>query len=692
MGMKYNTPQPTWPKTLPLLMICGLLLFDSPAWAEVTLPSVLSDHMVLQRDEPVPVWGKADPGETVTVSIGDASKTTTADQAGRWRVDLSAMPAGGPFTMTVTASNTLTLEDIYIGEVWLCSGQSNMQWTVSNSADPQAEIVAADWPMIRMYTAQHTTASEPKDDVVGSWQVCSPQTAGGFSAVGYYFGRELHRELNVPIGLVHSSWGGSRAEPWTPRQTLLSHPDYAPAIKLIDEQLANYRGNEAQLAAEHQAAVKAHGQALAAWGERINTGGRGVQEGWASAGADDDSWRLIHVPGLWEGADDVLGGFDGVVWFKRTVQIPEGWAGRDLALSFGAVDDIDTTFFNGETVGATGLDTPWHWAVKRNYTVPGEQVSAGEAVISVRITDTGHGGGFAGEPKEMMLSPIDVADAEPIKLAGDWRYRIDFPMSEVPPIPVAPQDPAQVGAQFTSPAAMYNGMLHPLVPYGLRGAIWYQGESNANEAEAYRELLPLMIQGWRDVWGKPEMPFGIVQLANFMQRVDEPGDSNWAELRDAQLHTFNTVENTGLAVTTDIGDAGDIHPKNKQEVGRRLSLWAISQVYGQTIVWSGPSYQSMRIEVGKIYLSFDHIGGGLQARGGETLRGFSIAGEDHKFVWAEAEIVDDEIVVWSDQIPAPAAVRYGWADNPDTANLVNADGLPASPFRTDDWPGITSPQ
>lgn len=658
----------------------------SPVAADVSLPSIFSDHMVLQRDEAVPVWGFAAAGESVTVSFDDHTVSTTADDAGRWRVDLPAMTAGGPFKMTVKGTNTVKIKDVYIGEVWLCSGQSNMEWPVAQTLNAEAEILGADRPLIRMYTAKHTLSATPQADVEGAWQVCSPQTVGGFSAVGYYFGRSLRDELEVPVGLIHSSWGGSRAEPWVPRETLLSNPGYVGSVKQIDKQLAAYQADQQQVDAAYEEKKKAYQAAYKVWSDEVTHGGRGVAEGWASEAAESDAWRAVRVPGTWEqSGEPELASFDGVVWFRRTVDIPEAWAGRDLTLSLGPIDDIDATYFNGEQVGHIGLDTGWHWAQLRRYTIAGPQVKAGKATLAVRIADTGGGGGFAAEPEQLSLTLKDKPDAEPIALAGEWMCRIDTPLSDFPARPVEPVNPSSIGAQFASPSAMYNAMLHPVVPYALRGAIWYQGESNAGEALAYRTLLPLMIQGWRDVWAKPQLPFGIVQLANYTKPTNEPVESRWAELRDAQLHTFKHDEHVGLAVTIDIGEAYDIHPKNKQEVGRRLSLWALSQVYGKDLLWSGPIYKAMRIEGDKIVVSFDHIGGGLKTRDGGPLRGFTIADEAGRFFKAGAEIVGDEVMVWNDQVGTPMAVRYGWADNPEGVNLINAEGLPASPFTTSDW-------
>lgn len=644
--------------------------------------------MVLQRDLPVPVWGFAEPGEQVTVSFDDHQVSAATDASGRWRVDLPAMTAGGPFTMTVAGANTLQFKDVYIGEVWLCSGQSNMEWSVANSLNAAEEIQNADRPLIRMYTAKHTLSASPQTDVEGAWQVCSPDTVSGFSAVGFYFGRMLRDELEVPVGLIHSSWGGSRAEPWTPRETLLSSEMYADAIKAIDKQLAAYQADKQRVDAEYQEKKKAYQTAYKAWSEAVTHGGRGVAEKWALDSAESEAWHPISVPGLWERAGvPELVSFDGVVWFRRSVDIPEAWAGKDLTLNLGPIDDIDATFFNGAEVGHIGLDTVWHWAQVRSYTIPGAQVKAGKATLTVRVADTGGGGGFGGVPEQLSLSFAEKPEAEPIVLSGEWSYRIDAAITEFPARPVEPVDPASVGAQFTSPAGMYNAMIHPLVPYAIRGAIWYQGESNTGETLAYQTLLPLMIQGWRDMWNKPDMPFGIVQLANFTKPTDEPVESRWAELRDAQLHTFKHDERVGLAVTIDIGEAYDIHPKNKQEVGRRLALWALSQVYGKDLVWSGPIYEAMRIEGDKIYISFDHIGGGLKTSDGGALRGFTIADETGKFFKAGAEIVGDEVMVWNDTVPTPTAVRYGWADNPEGVNLVNEEGLPASPFTTSGWTG-----
>lgn len=491
--------------------------------AEVKLPAILSDNMVLQAGgKTVPVWGWADTGEAVAVQLGDQSASTKADDKGQWRVNCLLPQGKGPLEMTVRGSNTLTIRNILIGEVWLCSGQSNMQMSVDNSADASQETAAAQYPEIRLFMVARTTALEPQSDCKGKWQVCGPGTVGGFSAAGYFFGRELHQQLNVPVGLIGSYWGGTPAEAWTS----------LPALQAQESLRSILERFEARMKALPEARAK-YEEAMKAWEAKLEN---------------------PKAPTTRE--------------TQRKPQPPQG------------------------------PDSPY------------------------------------------------------------------------------------------APARLYNAMIHPLIPYGIRGAIWYQGEANAGQAYQYRTLLPTMIADWRQRWGQGEFPFGIVQLANYMARKSEPGESAWAELREAQSMTAQQANN-GLAVIIDIGDAKDIHPKNKQDVGKRLALWALAKVYGKDLVYSGPTYESMSIDGDKIRVKFGSVGGGLVARDADKLSGFAIAGEDHKFTWAEAKIDGDSVVVSSPEVTKPVAVRYGWADNPE-CNLYNKEGLPASPFRTDQWDGVTA--
>ena len=508
-----------------VLVLCVVLLLLSTGaiFADVKLPAVIGDNMVLQRGKASHIWGWADPNEQITVSVSwrTMSWEVTTDKEGKWSFEMSPPKTTGPHEMTLRSKNTITIKNILVGEVWVCSGQSNMQWSVRASANADQEIAGADYPKIRLFTVKRKVANEPQTNCEGSWTMCSPETVPGFSAVGYFFGRELHKELDVPIGLIHTSWGGTPAESWTRRGALEAVPDCLPILERFDEAMAKY---------------------------------------------------------------------------------PEA---------------------------------------KKKY------------------------------------------DEDVIK----WKKAAEKAKAEGEKPPGRPRAPFGPGNPH-SPAGLYNAMIAPLIPYSIAGAIWYQGESNAGRAYQYRKLFPAMITNWRQDWGQGNFAFLFVQLANFMAVEPEPVDSAWAELREAQLMTL-ALPNTGMAVIIDIGEASDIHPKNKQDVGKRLALWALARTYGKTPVYSGPIYKSMKTEGNKTILEFEHVGGGLVGRGGEPLKGFAVAGADRKFAWADAKIEGDTVVVSSDKVSEPAAVRYGWANNP-VCNLYNKEGLPASPFRTDDWPGVTA--
>ncbi len=508
-------------------ILCGAALAAcamAAPWvsAELWLPSVFGDHMVLQQDARVPVWGTAGPGERISVEVAGRSGSTQADGDGNWTVTLRDLEDGGPYEMTVTGeSGSKTFTDVLVGEVWVCSGQSNMQWPVSMSDNPEAEAAAANHPNLRLFYVERKTAETPQRDCKAEWTATTPETIPNFSAVAYYFGREVQKLRGVPVGLIHTSWGGTAAEAWTSRGVLESEEDFAPILSRWDAMMERYPQDRAKWEADHQA---------------------------------------------WE-------------------------TERDRAKA-------------------------------ENREVPAE-----------------------------------------------------------PRPPRGPDDPNR-------PANLYNAMIAPIVPFGIRGAIWYQGESNAGRAYQYRELLPAMIGCWRDDWDQGRFPFLIVQLANFMERKQEPGESAWAELREAQSMTAAQRGN-GLAVAIDIGQADDIHPRNKQDVGRRLAFAAQEVAYKERgFASSGPVYRSHRVRGNEIALRFDHVHGGLKTPDGGPLKGFAIVGPDSAFVWADARIDGDRVVVSSPSVANPVAVRYGWADNPD-CNLYNAAGLPASPFRTDDRPGVT---
>jgi len=639
--------------------------FAGPA-KNLNLPTLFSDNMVFQRDMPLPVWGTASPGGKVQVEFANQSKTAVVQKDGKWKVILDKMQAGGPFQLKIVGKQTKLYKNVMVGEVWICSGQSNMEMPVDGWGkvmNYKEEIANANYPNIRLFQVKHTTSVVPLDTVnCAGWEECSPKTIPDFSAAAYFFGRHLYKDLKVPIGLIHTSWGGTIAEAWTSGEALKTLPDFVDAVKKI----------EAQSAEKGDPMVKYKAD-LKKWNENITKTDSGFSNGipvWNNPALKTSGWKTMKLPTLWEKAG--YPNLDGAVWFRKKVNIPASMTGKDLMLHLGPINDRDITWFNGTKVGSHD-----HVNELRDYKIPAALVKAGTNTIVVRVFDIGGNGGIYGKARQMSL---ESSTGKRISLAGSWLFKIGYDMKTMPPQPRSPEDPNR-------PTVLYNAMLHPLIPYAIRGAIWYQGESNAGRAYQYRTLFPTMIKDWRAHWGEGNFPFLFVQLANWQAKQTKPVDDAWAELREAQLMALS-LPNTGMAVTIDIGNPNDIHPKNKQEVGRRLALNALKLVYGKDVVNSGPIYKSMAIEGNKIRLSFTHVDGGLVAKGGKRLKGFAIAGKDQKFVWANAKIDGKTIRVWSNRVPHPVAVRYAWAINP-ICNLYNKAGLPASPFRTDQWKGIT---
>jgi len=633
--------------------------------------SVFTDHMVLQSGMPLPVWGHGKPGARVTVTAAGHRANADVNPQGDWMLKLPALPpSASPIELVIESDGQrIGFTDVLIGEVWLASGQSNMEWPVSSSNNAAEEIAAANFPLIRLFHIPQKVASAPRRDVDATWKVCSPQTVGSFSAVAYFFGRHLHRTLNVPVGLIHPSWGGTPAESWTSRESLLAHPQLQMIVERFETQL-----NNADAQADYQ-------QKYAQWSDKAfhkDTGNLGETQGWAGTQHNPADWKTMTLPRYWQSAGLP---FNGAVWFRKEVDVPASAAGKAARLRLGPIDDFDVTYFNGQRIGATGPETPQAHAAMRDYPVPANLVKPGRNVIAVRVFDHYGQGGIYGQPLQLVLD-----GAPPLSLAGDWQYRIERrcePCTEPPP-------PAPLNWNHSwAPSGLFNAMLHPVIPYAIRGVIWYQGESNADRAEQYRVLLPEMITDWRRHWNQGDFSFLIVQLANYGVTLPDPADSNWAELREAQQHTATALPNTGLAVTIDIGDPGDIHPRNKQDVGKRLALAAERLAYGRETRHSGPVYDSMTIENNFIRLRFRHADG-LTIAPGHSLSQFAIAGEDRKFVWADAHIEGEEVIVSNPNISHPVAVRYQWANSPAPGHLTNAAGLPAAPFRTDDWPLVTA--
>jgi sialate O-acetylesterase len=645
--------------------------------SDIRLAPLFTDHLVLQRNMNVPVWGWAAPGDRVEVSMNGSTVAAKANKDGKWIVELPAMTAGGPYSLEVKGNRTLTLNDVLVGDVWLASGQSNMWWPIKSGelgvANRDAEVAAANYPNIRLFTVPQTTSLVPRLDIeAGDWAACTPETAATFSAVAYFFGREMHAELGVPIGLIHSSWGGTLCEAWTSERALQALPDFAAKLKRMEEEAPHMEKAEAD-----------YQKAMERWNAKLASYDRGHEDGvplWASRDLSTEEWNTMPLPGVWE--NQGYADLDGFMWYRKVLELPEAWRGKDLTLSLGPINDMDRTFFNGDLVGKH--EGVGHAGTFRNYTVPGRLVVPHVNVVAIRVYDMGNLGGVYGNEQDMYVTLAGVPDAPRIPLAGVWQHR---PSAYLRDIPARPAAPLMRAGEPNVPTVLYNAMIAPLVPYGITGAIWYQGESNAQRAFQYRSLFPAMIEDWRGRWGQGDFPFVYVQLANFFAPLPEPAASAWAELREAQDLTLR-LKNTGMATIIDIGEAEDIHPQNKQDVGKRLSLVARRVAHGESIVYSGPRYKSHTVENGEVRIEFDHPGGGLVTQEGAPVQGFTIAGSDQRFVWGEARIEGASVVVRSDAVAVPKAVRYAWADNP-VCNLYNKAGLPAAPFRTDTWPGIT---
>lgn len=658
-------------KTIPHLIVF-VALFFSMACTKTTfikMPAVFTSNMVLQQKTKVKVWGKSDPGVEIIVkgSWGD-SVICVANKNGEWMAQLPTIEAGGPYKLTVKSGDIIkTFSNVMLGEVWICSGQSNMEmplisnWAKVNNAEQ--EVVNATNSNIRLFTVEKNIAFIPIDTIeTGRWVQCDTKTVKDFSATAYFFGRKLYKELQVPIGLIHSSWGGTVAEAWTSKNSLINLEDFAEVAEKINQLNASRDSLERKFNADTKQMNKEIVKA--------DAGFNGSEPVYAAVDFDDSDWYQIDLPKMWEETD--LGNYDGSTWFRKEIKLSELVANSKLTLCYGAPDDWDEAWVNGVKVGENKA-----WNVLRKYDIPEGIAKAGKNVITLRVYDYTGGGGFMGDAKDFRL----LSDkAKPILIANGWVAKKGFDFKDINTIPVSLTDPNQS-------TVLFNAMINPLIPYTIQGAIWYQGESNTGRAYQYRELFKTMISDWREQWQQGNFPFYFVQLANYMQRNKQPVDDTWAELREAQAMALE-LPNTGMAVTIDIGDAKDIHPGNKQGVGKRLALNALANTYKKDVVFSGPIYKSMEIVGSTIEISFNHIQNGLLTANGDALKGFAIAGSNKKFVWADAEIVEGKVIVSSPKIKEPKAVRYAWSANPE-CNLVNTELLPASPFRTDNWKGIT---
>ena len=640
--------------SLIILTLISILFISIVSNAQsLSLPKIFSDHMVLQRDKPISFWGKGIPGDVVNVQIEDEVVREKIKEDGSWLLVFPALQAGGPFEVSIRdKSSSIVFMDVYAGDVWIASGQSNMEWKLSNVNDAVAEIENADFPLIRMFYVENRISDVPLDDLdTGTWNICTPDVARDFSAVAYFFGRSLHQDKSIAVGLIDATWGGTPAEAWISKEMLHTMGDFNDRIKEIEEDK------------EFLKTVKDNEELNRRRSNAVNESFRGLKIGVADLDYSDESWESIEIPNQGNSIPQIT-------WFRKFFEMPSFKKQSSFQLSLGRVSDNPVIYLNGKEVGR-GQGSKFV-----SLEIPGKFLRKGKNVLTVRVANGwSNRVTFIGPDSEMLIRNTD--NTVHIPLNGEWKY--NNKLEEI--------FPEKVIRYSHYPGVLYNGMINPILPYTLTGAIWYQGESNAGRAYQYQTLFPKMIEDWRVRWGNGYFPFLFVQLANFESRQAEPGESDWAELREAQLMTLD-YPNTGMAVIIDIGEADDIHPRNKQDVGRRLYMAAKKIAYGEDILYSGPIYSQMKVEGSKIQLEFDQIGSGLVLKNSESMSGFAVAGRDKKFYWADAKVIDDKVVLSSEKVKEPVAVRYAWDKNP-VCTLFNKEDLPASPFRTDSWKGIT---
>ena len=657
--------------------------------AKVELTPLFSDNMVFQQNCQAPVWGKAAPGAVVSVTPSWNGKTyrATAGPDGKWSVKIET-PRGSfkKFSVTISDGDPVVLQNVLVGEVWLASGQSNMQMPVESwraVRTNQEDIAgAAKYADVRLLQVSRATGMREHDYFSADfdkWKESSPETVRNFSAAAWYFGLKLMEELHVPVGIIHSSWGGTIIEAWMSEEALSAYPEMSASLAhiktLSDDVSEREKTFDEELAAfNREAGLKDLGK----------SGGVAV---WARPDFDDTSWKTMTLPSM---VQELWPATNGIYWFRKTVEIPADWAGKELTLSLGPVDDWDETYWDGELVGSGKL-----WNKAREYTVPARLVKAGKTVITVRCTDDHGNGGLYGAADLLF---IQGPDGRKLRLDNEWKVTLSVSYAGAP---------KSTASEPNIPTVLYNAMIRPLAPFAIQGAIWYQGEANTPKACRYRDLMASMILDWRALWGR-DFPFYITQLAGYKAVNAIPGDDDWAELREAQDMATRILDRCGMACIIDLGEAEDIHPVRKREVGERLARLALSADYGRKLVTTGPRYDSYKIVGSSIVVHFTDVAGGLKVlpsgdfaaerygtRDGRVakaesgiLSGFQIAGPDRVWHWADARIEGSGVVVSSADVPHPVAVRYAWSANP-VCNLFNSEGLPAWPFRTDDWPGVT---
>ncbi|PWA03979.1 sialate O-acetylesterase [Flavobacterium psychrotolerans] len=636
---------------LSFLCVLGLGLSTN---AQVTLPKIFSDNMVFQRNVLIPVWGQADANEKITVRFHNQTKSTKSDKNGKWTVRLDNEIAGGPYQLTVKAKNTIQINNVLVGEVWLCSGQSNMEWSVEQSLNAKKEIATANNPFIRQIKISKEINSLPQNDFgSGTWQVCDSITVRKFTGAGYFFAKKIYEELKIPIGLINVSWAGTNIETWISREGFEGSEEYKEMIdgmpKISLDSLTKLN-------------VSSFGKNIEILqGSKLSEANTGS---FKELGFDDSRWLEFNEPEIWE--KQSLGEFDGVVWLRKSIVLSAEDSKKTALLELSKIDDEDITYVNGIKVGGMA-----QWDASRKYSIPNGVLREGKNTIAIRVVDNGGGGGIYGDSSDLKLTLENTS----IPLNGKWKFQVEALKSDI--------------NENAFPSLAYNAMINPLIPFAFQGVLWYQGESNSNRSYQYRKAFPLLINDWRQKWNHGNFPFYFVQLATFSTSGNSNEGCAWAELREAQTLTLQ-VPNTGMVVTTDIGDTKSIHPLNKQDLGKRLATLALKNVYKKEIVCAGPFYKSMEIKGNQIMLSFDNLGTGLTTSDQYGyIKGFEIAGKDQVFYCAKAFIKDNKVILFSENVENPIAVHFGWVGDASDNNLFNKEGFPAIPFRTDDWKTIT---
>ena len=644
-----------------LILLCTVI----PAWATVRLPQLVSDHMVLQRNRKINIWGWAAPGERVSIQINGKKENSVTGKDNRWMINIPAMEAGGPFTMIIKGKNEIIVNDILIGDVWFCSGQSNMVLPMERLKEKYPDEIANDnFPEIRnFFVPTRLDLTKVSEDLPpGKWAAAVGAELMNFGGLTYFFAKQLYQKYHIPIGIINSSVGGYPIEAWMSADAFKGFPNLEAQIKnFTDTAYMN------DLASRHSGK-----ETLCPIPVTDSDKGIAGPVKWIDPDYVPENWHKFWLPGYW--ADQGVKGLHGIIYFRKEIDVPVSMTGIPAKLFLGRIVDADSTFVNGKFVGNITYQYP-----PRRYGLPSGLLKPGKNIIVVKVINSAGKGGFVPDKNYSL-----IANGQKIDLRGDWIYQV----GQVLNYPGAENRESEAYNPQYALTGLYNTMVAPAIHYAIKGFLWNQGESNCNHADEYAKYLPALINDWRSKWNEGELPFLYAQLPGFMDVEYSPSESDWARLRQSQLEAL-TLPNTGMAVTIDAGEWNDVHPLDKKDIGERLALWAEHLSYGSKDPdYSGPVYHSYKVEGNKVILYFDHVGSGLIVKGGGDLYYFSIAGADKKYEWAKAKIDGDKIIVWSDKIPNPVSVRYAWANNPEGANLYNKKGLPASPFETDSKPPL----